>query len=199
MKTLIYPTCLLILSSCSLFKSGKKKSTENVETTTEVSAENEIEEPKVIVVSESSDAPVMMAYHEICDQFLLALQSGSMEPLSTFAVTPALARILSPKETAELTDKQIQETMISGLQQRFLDNLNKLRQAAKDNSVDLNKLRVQNCLYFESDDPPTVPRVLSIELESKGNVFKIPVTILSHEKKTYVFEILKTTGVFDKP
>ncbi|MBO6514960.1 MAG: hypothetical protein JJ975_00230 [Bacteroidia bacterium] len=198
MRIFLYVSVVFLFCSCKLFKKNSSSS-EEVSKTEKTEAASEPEQPNsTIEIAEAQETNVMMAYHEVCDVFLAVLQTQNWEIINPFFAEPDLARYLSPKQTIDQTDQQIREKMIGPMTQRFKDNIGKLRKSAEENSVDLTKLRVQNCLYFDSDDPATVPRVLSVELGDGSKVYKIPVTVLDYKKQTYVFEILNTTRIFDK-
>ncbi len=139
---------------------------------------------------------VIMAYGEVCDAFVASLQSGAVRPLETFFPTVDLAKTIAPKETSGKSDEEIKTQMVDGLINRFKGNLIQLQEAAKLNRVNLRSLTIKNCLYNESTDPETVPRVLSIEVMDNNKTYTIPVTVLTFEKKTYLFEILNTQNVF---
>jgi len=198
MRIVLLISISVLIVSCSLFKK-KNKNQEVSEIAVDAPvAEKEPKQVMSIEIAEASENQVMMAYHEVCDVFLAALQSGSSENIEALFPDAALAKFLSPAETSELTDAEIKDKMINGLVTRFKENLNKLKAAANENNVDLSALTIRNCLYFDSGDPETVPRVLSVEFGSETKLYKVPITVLDYNKKTYVFEILKTTGIFDE-
>lgn len=196
MRIVAIMTAIVCLTACGLFK--KNKGSDPTVIQEEPVAEETPTEPTTpLEVTKIPPAGIKMTYGEICEAFLSTLQSGSIDQISQYTPTIAVARAMSAKETNGKSDKEVQG-MIDGLTARFNENIGKLKTAASENNVDLNNLRVRNCLYNESTDPVMVPRVLSVELSNGVKDFSIPVTVLNYSGKTYVFEILMTTGIFDK-
>jgi len=196
MRIIAIITVVMCLTSCGLFKKNKG-SDPTVIQEEPVAEETPAEPTNPIEVTEIPPSSIKMTYGEICEAFLSTLQSGSVDQISPYAPTVAVARAMASGETSGKSDKDVQ-AMIDGVTDRFKENIEKLRTAASENNVDLNNLRVRNCLYNESTDPAMVPRVLSVELSNGTKDFSIPVTVLNYSGKTYVFEILMTTGIFDK-
>lgn len=196
MRLIALTTILFFLTSCGLFKKNQGDDPTVIKEEPVVE-ETPIEPIKTLEVEEIPPQGIKMTYGEICEAFLSTLQSGSNDQISQYFATVPVARAMSGKETNGKTDKDVQ-VMIDGLTARFQENINKLRTAADENNIDITKLRVRNCLYNESTDPAMVPRVLSVQLSNGVKDYTIPVTVLNYSGKTYVFEILMTTGIFDK-
>lgn len=196
MRLIAITTLVIFISSCGLFKKSKGEDPTVIQE--EPVAQETPDEPIIkLEVEEIPPEGIKMTYGEVCEAFLSTLQSGSIDQISQYNPSVTVARAMSGKETAGKSDKDVQ-AMIDGMNDRFKENIEKLRTAAKDNDVDLNTLRIRNCLYNESTDPAMVPRVLSVQLSNGVQDFTIPVTVLNYSGKTYVFEILNTTRIFDK-
>lgn len=196
MRLIAIMTALICLTSCGLFK--KSEQDDPTKIVEEPVAEQQPTQPTIAL--ELKDAPpeeIKMTYGEICEAFLSTLRSGSVDQMSQFFPSLSVARAISGQEASGKSDKDVQE-MINGLTTRFMENIEKLKTSASDNNVEINSLRVRNCLYFDSKDPVLVPRVLSVELSDGSKDYKIPVTVLNYSGKTYVFEILNTTNIFNK-
>ena len=196
MRILAIMTTFICLSACGLFKKNNGEDPTVIQEEP-VAEETPTEPIKTIEVEQVPPAGIKMTYGEVCESFLSTLQSGSIDQISQYTPTVAVARAMSGKETDGKSDKDVQG-MIDGLTTRIKDNIDLLRTAASDNNVDLNNLRLRNCLYNESTDPVMVPRVLSVQLSDGVKDYSIPVTVLNYSGKTYVFEILMTTGIFNK-
>ena len=177
------------LSSCGLFKSNKSK--------TEVVEEPVEDKPVELVVDQPPQSGIKMTYGEICEAFLSTLQIGSVDGMNAFFPTVQVARSMSPNETSGKSDEEVGK-MITGMKLRFKENLIRLRASAIENKVELGNLKIKNCLYFDTKDNAMVPRVLSVEIGNQDKDYKIPLTVLNYSGKTYVFEILNTTNIFDK-
>lgn len=191
MKKVAFLFLCVWLTSCGLFKS-KKATSEAVEEPVE-------EEPVIEMVIKDQPPPsgIKMTYGEICETFLSTLQIGSAEGMNAYFPTVQVARSMSPNETNGKSDEEV-EKMLAGMKNRFKENLIKLRAAAIENKVELGKLNIRNCLYFDSEDGAMVPRVLSVEIGTADDLYKIPITVLNYSGKTYVFEVLNTTNIFNK-
>lgn len=178
----------MVLVAC---KSRNKEVVE--ETVAEDTPKSEITDIETV---ETAPEVMIMGYGEICDAFVATLQTGNSRPMEQYFPTLDLAKTIAPNETSGKTDEQIKTEMVDALINRFKENLHKLQEAAKLNRITLQSLTVKNCLYNESSDPETVPRVLNIEVMDNNGSYTIPVTVLKFENKTYVFEILNTQNVF---
>ena len=108
----------------------------------------------------------------------------------------SVARKLSPASTKGKNDKEVQDEMLVPLKKRFLQNLEKIQSAIEANDVDRAHFSYNTYKYYESEDPATVPRVLEVVFKNKEKDVQIPITVLSIDKKWYVFEILNTTNLF---
>ncbi|MCB9262426.1 MAG: hypothetical protein H6607_08640 [Flavobacteriales bacterium] len=198
MKTLsLLFLIILSLSSCALFKSKKTKTASPTAEATPVKLPKDLPTLDTVFEAEPAEDVIVMAYSEVGNAFLSSLKNGNTNSLKPFMADVSVAKTLSPKETKGMTDKEIENKMLTSLHARFDDNFNKLIAAAKENKVDLAPLRLLNCIYHETTDPQTVPRALTIEIGTSTAKYSIPVTVINLANKTYIFEILKTTGVFN--
>jgi len=197
MKFIAIVTSLICLTSCGLFKKNQKDGpTKIVE---EPVAEQEPTQPiQNIEVQQTPPQGIKMTYGEVCESFLSALQSGSVDQISQYFLDVTVARAIAGKETNGKTDKDVQ-VMIDGMTSRFMENIEHLRTAADENNVNLNGLRVRNCLYFDSEEPGSMINFLTPDLSDGSKDYKTTLTIANYSGKTYVMEIVKTTNVFNKP
>ncbi|MFT5513117.1 MAG: hypothetical protein ACI8SE_001517 [Bacteroidia bacterium] len=196
MRLIAIITAIICFTSCGLFK--KKKQADPTKIVEAPVAEEQPTQPiQTIEAEEIPPQGIKMTYGEICESFLSTLQSGSVDQISQYLPNLSVARAIFGQEASGKSDEEVQ-AMIDGLTARFMENIEKLRTSASENGVDINTLRVRNCLYFDSEDPIMVPRVLSVELSDGTKDYKIPVTVLNYSGKTYVFKILITTNIFDK-
>lgn len=201
MRTSVVVLSVIFLTSCGLFK--KKVKDDEVVAETEMSKDPDAEikprsTPVPIETVQPAQDDLIMAYGEVCEAFLAALKSGSTAPMEPFFPDVRMAKSIAPNEVANKTDEQIENEILKGMRDRFTNNLTRLRAHAAENNVDLNKQSLLNCLYVESKDPDMVPRVLSVEIGSPEKKYPIAITVLKLDSKTYVFEILNTTGIFNK-
>lgn len=132
------------------------------------------------------------------EDFGRSIISGETSGLKEYLPDVALAKILSPERTEAMTDEAIQSEMIDVLVSRFDLNLGKLQNAISENNIDRKQLSFTGSVLNPSDDPPLVPRVLSVNLKNGGEDVSIPVTVLYAQEKWYLFEILNTTNIFSK-
>jgi len=196
MKIFTLVITIVCFTSCGLFKKNQKDDPTKI--AEEPVAEQEPTQPvQNIEVEQTPPQGIKMTYGEICEAFLATLQSGSVDQISQYFPPVSVARAMSGSSVSGKTDEEVQK-MIDGMTARFGENVVKLQTAATENNVDVNGLRIRNCLYFDSKDPAMVPRVLSVELSDGSKDYKIPVTVLNYSGKTYVFEILNTQNVFNK-
>ncbi|NNJ56335.1 MAG: hypothetical protein HKP14_09390 [Bacteroidia bacterium] len=116
--------------------------------------------------------------------------------INEFAPNAGLARVLSPAATASKTDEEIEKDMLSDLKNRFELNLDRIQKAIEENNVDRATFKYESYKYYETEEPKTVPRILEVSFLNGNNEVHIPLTVLKHDDKWFVFEILNTTNLF---
>jgi hypothetical protein len=200
MKLLALSIIFLSLTSCGSFKKNqgddptKIKEEPKEEPVAEVDPSQPVQDIEVV---QEPKQGLKMTYGEICESFLSTLQSGSVDQMSQHFPTIAVARAISGKAASGKTDEEMQ-VMIDDLTTRFMSNIEKLRTAANESNVELNTLRVRNCLYFDSEQPNSMMNFLTSELNDGSKDYKITMSIANYGGKTYAREIIKTTNVFNK-
>ena len=131
---------------------------------------------------------------DLCIMLVDVIKSNDTKYLSTYFPDVAIARILSPEETKGLSDSEITKNMLQPLQTRFEKNISNLRAGVESNKLEYSDPSYESFKLEASDDPPLVPRVLSITAKAKGLTGNIPVTYIEHEDRIYLFEILISTN-----
>lgn len=181
MKYFLIIASAVLLSACSVKKS---------KTSTDTSKEVEVaaQAPKAIVVDDGLT--------KVAETFAKAVIDINPGLLNQFAPTTSLARFLSPTATATMSDEQIEKEMLLDLKTVFELNLEKIQTAIESNNVDRATFKYESYNYYETEDPVTSPRVLEVNFLNGNNEVHVPITVLKHEGKWYVFEILNTTNLF---
>lgn len=142
---------------------------------------------------EDNPAGLDRAAHHVVE----SLKTGEYGPVLEFMPDYAMARIITPENTNQLTDEEIQSQMLTPVKQRFAENLEKIRQAIIARGHNTTRVSLSGRELHPSEDPPLVPRVMTLKFRAGNETASVPVTYLVHEGRVYLFEILKTTGVFD--
>jgi hypothetical protein len=197
MRIITITLVIISLSACGLFKKSAQDDPTKIK---EVAvAEEQPTEPVIALkLEEESPEDLKMAYGEVCEALLSTLQSGSIDQMSQYIPNVMVARAIGGKETNGKSDKDVQ-ALIDGLTNGMSENIESLRVSAKENKVDLNGLRVRNCLYFDSEDSTSVINFLISEFSNGSKDYKVTLSIIDYGGKTYVTGITNTTNVFNKP
>ncbi|MCP4120737.1 MAG: hypothetical protein GY751_03170 [Bacteroidetes bacterium] len=133
---------------------------------------------------------------EIANLFVESVRARHLEGLHSLMPTVHLARAISPDETEGKSDKEIRDNMISPLKDRFDGNMDNIWKAIESEGKKAADVTLSGYEEYESDDPPTVPRVVNFTFTVDGKTATIPVTYMKLDGMTYVFEILKSTNIF---
>lgn len=142
--------------------------------------------------SDDNPAGLDRAAHHVVE----SLKTGEYESVLEFMPDYAMARILSPENTNTLSDQEIESQMLTPVKQRFADNLEKIRQAVVGRGHNITSVSLAHRELHVSEDPPLVPRVMTLSLKAGSETASFPITYLVYEGRVYLFEILKTTGIF---
>ena len=181
MKYFLIIATAVLLSSCSV-----KKNQATTNTSQEVEA--------TIAVSES--IVIDDGLTKVAESFAKAVIDINPELLNEFAPNANLARVLSPTVTASKTDEEIEKEMLSDLNSRFELNLNRIQKAIEENNVDRATFKYESYKFYETEEPVTVPRVLEVNFLNGNKEVHVPLSVLKHDGKWFVFEILNTTNLF---
>jgi|GEM_PF-4792101 len=109
--------------------------------------------------------------------------SGNSSDLEALLPDAAFARILSPKETKDMTDEKIKSDMLDGLRNRLIANVENVQKDIRNKGIDSKSLKVVEIVEEPSTDPPLVPRVLSVKIENDNWRASVPVTYVKPKAK----------------
>jgi len=135
---------------------------------------------------------------EIANLFVESVRTKHLQGLHSLMPTVAIAKTISPKETKGMSDKDIRDNMIAALRDRFNSNMDNIWTAIEEEGKQITDVQLSGYEEYESDDPPTVPRVVNFTFTVDGKTATIPVTYMNHGGMTYIFEILHSTNIFKK-
>ena len=181
MKNLIIIACAILFVSCSV----KKKQV----------AENDAEEVVESIVVEENIV-IDDGLTKVAESFAKAVIDIDPNSIAEFNPNANLARMLSPTVTANKTDEEIEKEMLADLRKRLELNLERIQKAIEDNSVDRASFKYESYKYYETEEPATVPRVLEVNFLNGNKEVHVPITVLKHDGKWFIFEILNTTNLF---
>lgn len=150
------------------------------------------------IVSNASEEAVTSApspIEVVAKDFSKAVINDDVELLKKYFADAAIARSLSPK-AKEMSDDEIQTSMLEALHNRFITNFEAIQTNIAANNYDRSMLSFGGYKYYETDDPITVPRALSVSFKVGDKVETTTITALLMDNRVYLFEILNTTNVF---
>lgn len=131
----------------------------------------------------------------VARDFGKAMINNDISLVEKYYADVAVARYLSPK-AKEMSDEEIQATMLDGLHNRFISNFEALQNNIITHSYDRNVMEFGGYKYYETDEPITVPRALNVKIKVDEQEEVISITTLLWDENIYLFEILNTTNVF---
>ncbi len=156
-------------------------------------SKDDLKEPsKGLVVDDASEG-----IEEVAKNFAKAIIDNNSSILKVYKPNVTLARALSAKATATMTDEQIKEGMLKDLNNTFERNIENLQKAINDNEIDRAGLTFDSYKLYEANESPLVPRALEVNLKYNEDQKHIPITVLKLNSNWYIFEILNTTTVFN--
>lgn len=126
-----------------------------------------------------------------------SLIKGDEKLLNEHFPTVEIARFLAGGKGKSMTDDEIKDQMLVPLKERFAANLEVIQADMKRLNITAADLEYSKFKYFDTNEPVTVPRALTIYLNNQGKEVQVPTSVLKIHDKWYVFEILMSSGRFD--
>jgi hypothetical protein len=150
------------------------------------------------VASLPSDTAVQVnrRYDPLIQAFNKAVIDKDRSLIRKFYPSIHAAKRLAKDAVKGKTDEQIQKEMLDPMKSRFEQNLKSI-----DLEMIAHKVQVDLFSYTgvrESDETRTlIPQPVEVLYDNDGKEVSIPITIAYIDGSWYVFEILKTSGLFD--
>ena len=180
MRRISYILIALIFSSCGLFK----KSTP---------------EAPVVLEPEADQPEIVMANADVCMAILKAIKGEDFKVLDPYCPTADVIKTYFPQSVEGVSDEVLSQRLADG-RKRLEDNIVKLRNYAKEANVDVAGLSLKGCLEAITNEvgiPGTF--FLVAQYLGESDTYDVQMVILDTPEHPVILEIIKTTGVFDKP
>lgn len=188
---------LLSFSACKTLKKPQEaeEAVEAVGTAAEEPAV-EVAVTEEAVVDEGIESVATPYTFDGLGQSLVLELKGLPSSIQQFYPDVAFAKTLSPKETAGMSDDEVISKLLGPLETRLTQNLDNIKADAKQKNIDLGSIKFESVEHTETDDPPSVPRVVLVAIGNEKWRANVPVTYVRTEGKIFIFEILISTNLF---
>ncbi|MBT3302577.1 MAG: hypothetical protein HOG05_11440 [Bacteroidetes bacterium] len=126
--------------------------------------------------------------------FLVALQSKDINKMLELKPSPKIWRAALPNETKSLSDDQLLNDINKS--EKFVSDFNNIIESAEKTKINLDEFEYIGALYGKIEAGKMIG--ISLKYSYKQNEINIPVSLLRHDSKFYLSEILLSYDIFSR-